>query len=434
MKYSSGFSSLVKSISLALGVFWAVGCGRGESQDNLFQIPWPNEKGEYSLQTIPIVSFDQPHTLQGRFARIFVNPFTRQGQLESDTPIGRFIRSKDGVHIPADYSSLQAAVIHAHFERLQAMDKDLGVELEWPVKIGIRSKVKDRSGVVRNNAIFDGRLNALLIVPYASEGLPIAVNAGILAHEHFHMIFQRAVMNRVTFRRKERLEVSHKACQWGAHRGSRISVDDASDEDPAFYPSLFNEFKLRALNEGLADFWAWVYTGDVNFIEPSLPSEAKLRRLDFKVRQVMSRESMKNLVFRPDSKPYNDRILGGNAYRLGTIYARVLRELALTTIRGMSEEGEPSFEQRLKVAAVVVKALPSVAEQVSSAEADNQYLSANAFLKALYENWPDRTGEICRMFQRLAASDEDGFSTSIKCPKPGSEEVPSPAVMGEGEK
>lgn len=422
MKHSSGFSELFKSASPVFAVIGilcallAAGCGRSADRaENLFQIPWPDESGKYSLQAVSISSFDQLHTLQGRYVQVFVNPYARDGQIVSQMPIGRFIRSKEGVHIPADYTSLQATAIHAHFERFHRMNQALGVELEWPVKVGIRSKVNDRWGMVRNNAIYDGRLDALLLVPFISKkNLPIALNGGILAHEHFHMIFQDNVLRRIRFKRKERLGLSVKACAWGARGAERESDNKAMEvqDDPSLYPSLFNEFNVRSLNEGLADFWGWVYTGDVDFIRHSLPSESPYRRLDVKVKNMVSREWVMRMVFNHVSqKPFSESVLGENVYQLGSTYARLLRELTVE----MTEDSGQSFESRMKIAQVIVKAMPTMARGVMKAETSDSYLSPNLFLKALYDNWPTQDEAVCKYFKRIMAADEDSFTDELKC-------------------
>lgn len=390
------------------------GCGRSADRaENLFQIPWPDKNGKYSLQAVSISGFDQPHTLQGRYAQIFVNPYARDGQIVSHMPIGRFVRSKDGVYIPADYTSLQATTIHAHFERFYQMDRELGVELEWPVKVGIRSNVKDRRGMVRNNAIFDGRLDALLIVPYLpKKGLPIGVNAGILAHEHFHMIFQEAVIRRIRFKRKERLDLGGRACAWGARQREHESRLFDFREDPSLYPSLYNEFSVRSLNEGLADFWGWVYTGDVDFIGHSLPLESPNRRLDQKVEEAISREWVKGKVFNEiTQRPYNESILSENVYLVGSRYARFLYELATES----TEDKGRSFESRKQVAKAVIHALPAMAKATATAEATDAYVSPNVFLKALYENWPRRNRSVCKIFKRVAVADEHLLADDLNC-------------------
>ena len=417
------------------------GCSRPAGNgENLFQIPWQDDGGGYRLQKVAIRGFDEPHALQGRFARIFVNPFTKDGRLESETAFGRFVRNKDGVAIPADYATLQATAVHAHFDRLNALDSALNIAIDWPMKIGIRASVRDRYGAIQNNAIFDSRLDALLLVPYSGDNLPIALNGGILAHEHFHMIFQSLVMSRVSFKRKERLGLSKGASEWAAliekgNRGnpaiheigsrSRIENNEFSEEiDSASYASLFNEFHLRALNEGLADFWAWVYTGDDDFIAHSLPSESRARRLDLRQSQFETREETKSRVFRVNGngKPFHELYLASQAYYVGTMYARVLRELTVTS----SEDRGRSRETRMRAAKAVLASLPELVAAVSVSEAGGSYVSGAVFLKPLYRNWPDNEGVACEIFQRVMPN-EPGLRDAMTCPKRKGGKDPEPA-------
>ena len=218
---------------------------------SLFQIPFSGSDGQYSLQKIEIKSFDDPTSLHGQYARILVDPYESGGGIESSKPVGRFARTRDGVMVPLDYVTMLATSIHAHMERLHALNVEVGLndaQVGWPATVGIEANVVNskKRETVRNNALFEKRLNALLMVPYSDKDLPIGLNGGILAHEHFHRIFQALVLSKV----------------------------ETKEEAPAGSVREFNETVLRAMNEGFADFWAWVYTGDAEFMRASLPREA----------------------------------------------------------------------------------------------------------------------------------------------------------------
>lgn len=455
-------SELRYGLKLVAGTFICVlasglalfGCAKSRnSEGNQFQIPWPDESGAYHLQNVSIPSFSDPNRLQGENVRIFVNPRLSEGRLASDEPIGRFVRTKSGVGVPSDYMSLQATAIHAHYERLAKIDASTGADIDWPVKVGIRASVRDERGTVTTNAIFDGKLDALLIVPYSGDSLPIALNGGILAHEHFHMIFQRAVVAKLdqqgAIRKSLRLsglsrefgcEVAshiHQDSQKGTAAREPIAGDDSGPikpKDSKSASAVFNSFYLRALNEGLADYWAWVYTGDANFIVHSLPSEAKYRRLDLSVQQLLGNDVLKRFVFRgEESDPFSDYELAGNAYLVGSQFARVLREL---TLAGGLEQ-MATLDARLQGAKALIESLSSIAQEFVTAEKNREFVSSNVLTRALYARWPGaREGGSCQVFQRVSPQEsvtgENIFPNSIRCPKDasnGSRPVPTPTVM-----
>jgi hypothetical protein len=413
----------------------------------VYQIPWPDQGGQYPLQKISIDGFNSPPTLQGIYAQILVSPYVVDGQLGSATPVGRFIRNKDGVMIPADYVSLQAATIHAHFERLAQLDTTLGVanRLRWPVKIGIQANVVDsKAGVIKNNAVFDKKLNALLVMPYnLDSGLPISLNAGIVAHEHFHQIFQALVLDRLPTKLSDTVSsLADHVCQWATPTNAPIelnfptsSPDESGDESgdsetdkfslktpnifapstagPAVTPDIYNQFLLRGMNEGFADFWAWVYTGDAQFIGHSLPSENSRRRLDLMTVKLPSEAVLQHVLLDP-SRPgqvraENERF--GIAYSVGTLYARFLREIAMKVSGG----GDETLEQRMVLARVLLAALPDLAQTALSAQNEKRFLSPNAILAPLQKNLPGLQSLTCDVFVRIAADEATPGVSPVHC-------------------
>ncbi len=410
---------------------FAAGCAKhGTTDVPLYQIPWPDGAGHYSLQKVPIFAFDQPQTLQSRFLRVFVNPFVSEGRLASETPVGRFIRNRDGVFIPSDYASLQAAAIQAHFERLEALDNQLGIALKWPMKIGIQANVSNRETreSVLDNAIFDIGLDALLIVPYSGKNLPIALNAGILAHEHFHMIFQSVVQNRLKSKGQfSKLSASlFERDDWNGLAADDKPTAPVPDKPVEAKPvnaaasGVYNLFLLRALNEGLADFWGWVYTADNDFIGHSLPSETGRRRMDLKTRGLKTGGEVRGVVFKDTpsgDEPYEKSVLVGRAYAIGTDYARFLREVAVSS----SADRGASFESRVKAAKMLIDALPAIADAFLDAEEKQGFVAADVLIRSLFEKLSDKASPACRVFQRALVP--EGESKPIECPKESREEA-----------
>ena len=84
------------------------------------------------------------------------------------------------------------------------------------------------------------------------------MNAGVIAHEFFHSIFFKKVL------------------------GKLRAINSDSDRLTTAGPELFNLTYVRGLNEGLADFWGWLYTKDQNFMRFSFAGSNEGRSLDLK--------------------------------------------------------------------------------------------------------------------------------------------------------
>jgi hypothetical protein len=430
---------------VAVGLFVALGLGGGLScsqfvspSSQIYQIPWPDESGQYSLQNVKVESLEKPETLKGKFVALLVDPYVDGGVLKGAKPVGRFVRISEGIMVPADYVSLQATVVHAHFERLHAIDRVLGIadKVPWPAKIGIEADVVDHRGVVRDNAVFEKRLNALLIVPYTRAELPIALNAGVLAHEHFHRVFQALVLDHLKVSASGPDLTGHhhgSVCDWphGAHgqayeqapevAGRQLAAGVSPRVSPRGSPGvsgevsaeIYNSVLLRGLNEGLADFWGWMYTGQSQFIGQSLPMENKRRRLDDQAPKLPSTAQLKAMLWDhrssvPLEKPFRIAI----SYELGTRYARLLRELTLELTGGE----EKNLEGRMMMAQAVIEALVGVRQEAVNAQEQGRYLSANLILKPLMSSLPSaKSNHGCRLLERAAADDDGPSGKPIGC-------------------
>lgn len=437
------------------------GCSPDESRfdSKTYRLPFPDAEGVYALREVELKTFSDPSKFRGDVAQIFVEPQESGGQLSGGEPVGRFIKGGDGVIVPADFVSLQATTVYAHMERFREIDDELGISsaIRWPLKIGIQTNVIDEGKGVSNNAVYDGRLDALLIVPYTGRGLPIAMNGGVLAHEHFHTIFQALVLSKV----KEKSVVIGKPGETDLLLEDHHWAEPPTDEEKTAKPAkpgdagksdkppkapkvprtikrvvddvavemaadgipkrAYNGFLLRALNEGLADFWGWIYTGDLGFIEHSLPREGAVRRLDLESGRLPDsktiRMSLVDLEREDKLRPPAQRVT--LSYILGSQYARHLRSVALE----MTGESFPSLEARLKVGRVLLEILPGLAVTAAT-EFDRSFLSPNFILKPLTLKMGKLGDKACERLRKFKAKGDD-FALPESCPKkPDDEETP----------
>jgi hypothetical protein len=455
----------MKTLTLLTALLAAVlvaSCGKPGDRygSTTYRIPWPSATGALSLQNVEIRTLSDPEHLSGASAQILVEPGDGGSTLQGARPVGRYVKTSSGVLVPADYVTMQGVTAYAHQERLHDLDTLTGAVsfLSWPLSIGIDVHVVSDGQRATNNAIYDAKLNSLLLVPYDEGELPIALNPGISAHEHFHFIFQKIVMSRV------RDAASQTSCNGGVARlgdlpiadsgfssgpsdfvGSRESVNGAAAEKmlsnqseneaklvktaAGILPRTFNAFVLRGMNEGFADFYGWLYSHDDSFLAKSIPDQDEMRRLDRHSGRLPAEGLIRRLLvdnFHPDSI-LPDVVRAHNAYSLGSIYARFLRQLASQLEAG----GLSAEDSRLTVARALISSLPTIADSVASIY-DTGFLSPNIFLKPLLAQLPSLSKESCALVASFHAPDIS-FETPDAChafdltPKPIVKTAPAPA-------
>lgn len=378
----TSISAALPIILLGLAIS-TVGCApvtdNKSSENQVYRLPWPSGSGRYELQDIVLQTFTEPRKLRGQVAEIIVDPRVTGGQLIGEEPIGRWTETKvDGVlkRVPSDFVTLQAAVLYAHHEKLNLIDRSLGLfpYLKGPSKIGLLSRLSDgfSTQLILNNAIFDGRLDVLFVVPFTGPELPISLNAGVIAHEHFHRLFQAVVIRRLqAMPLQVAVNIDDYSCQ-----GAKVS---ATEEAPAealgglpienqLVPlKIWNQTVLRGVNEGLADFWGWSYSNDDFFVGRSLgEQEDSVRRLDRRPSKMPSQVAFRNMLItigssgRPVLKSESGRVAA--AYRLGTEYARVLR----TFVDAVEASGVDPEKARAQVRRAVGRSLENLSIDISS--------------------------------------------------------------------
>ncbi len=235
---------------------------------------------DYSLKVVTLENVYSTTELQGQFAKFFYAPSSTEKGLAGLNPLSFFLKTAANIYIPKNENTAFMATIYYHIQNLKKMSDLAGfVQEEKPLSIGLATQVVDPSEKA-NRAFYDGKRDSILIVPYIKSELPIAVNSGILAHEYFHSLFFKTVLNKAQF------------------DNASMTVEELS-----------NRIYLDSLNEGLADFWAWLYTKDPNFLKWSLSEFSEDRRLNVK----------------PEIKEY--RNFQGSKYENGTQFARLLRSV-----------------------------------------------------------------------------------------------------------
>ena len=178
---------------------------------------------------------------------------------------------------------------------------------------------------------------------------------------------------------------------------------------------VYNMYVLRGLNEGFADFYGWLYSGDDTFLSKSLPDQDRMRRLDSAPGRLPSENLVRRLLvdnFHPDRiLPESTR--AHNAYSLGSIYARYLRRV----VGDLVEAGHSLPEARELVGRALIATLPELGAQMDSID-ETAYLSPNFAVSRLLAHLPLRT-----LTRETCVSLEDVRAPEVSFKKPASCDV-----------
>lgn len=325
-------------------------------------------EGADKLSNVTIKNVNNLKEVSGSYAQFYYTPGSQKDSLTGQAPQARFIRTTDEVYVPTDVITQQMFSIYYHIQNLNDFNAEIASELKQtkPFSIGLNTQVSGDLLNGINNAFFDGQSNALLVVPYSLKNVPISVNGGIIAHEFFHSVFFKYMFKNFTEQQAALVKQS--------------SGDDAGDMD-AFY---YNQTYIRGINEGMADFWGWIYTNNTDYISISLPDfgEARKMELDDAHRgQIETRQDIEAKVAEAQALSRNPTdYLSGYIYKVGTPHARFLKELTVKIARDNYGTTEADLAKaKLKIAQSIFSYLKFLSRSTSAFAVKDTVAADNLF-------------------------------------------------------
>lgn len=303
--------------------------------DVLVKIGIQTSATDYNLKVVQLKGIEKLNEVSGSFARFFYSPGSNGTQLTGTSPRAQFIHTQN-FFVPSDYISMQMAAIYFHLQNLALFDKSIGADgvNKWPRSVGLETQISDASNnLQKNNAFYNGQTDSMMFVPYTDSHLPISVNAGIIAHEHFHSLFYKLVI-RSAF---EAGRISTTLASIHSEETNSVEPINSNEAQPLTLTDdeklqIYNETILRGMNEGFADFWGWVYTDDPEFMRWSLPeyqADRTLNLLESRIGQYESKEKINNRIEEAYQYSENPKsVLINYSYQVGTPYARFLKQLS----------------------------------------------------------------------------------------------------------
>ncbi len=269
---------------------------------------------------------------------------TRGHEVEIDYTV------KGDVAIPLNFTSMELLALYYNFEKtvlfwennLQLPIAESGLPRVFynPSLSVSQEGVSSEISIVMNAAYLSGIRDLWFFKTSAKERVPVKMNLGVVAHEFGHFIFD--------------------------YRFAKL--------DPKAYESEFstNEYLLSGLNEGLADFFSYMVTGQADEFGKSLPQIANERNLPISWTYSTLREA--------DCQ--------GGFYCSGSILASALYEIA-------NSPGQTA----LSVGQVVYRAFPEFALRWSE-EKNNDIVDQSILIAPIIQESGDAKPTYCAIFKK----------------------------------
>lgn len=400
------FRRITSFILLGIGL----SCGHKPQSGKInIQIPWP-EGSSYKLQFVPVGLTDL-RNLSGPDVMFFDRPYItgdrESKELKGTGPVGKFSAVSEGNYVPATYESLLLATVYAHMERLNAQLKDLGYGslMTLPRKVGINPRIRLAPGEsLNNNAVYHEILDGIFVFPYEIPGLPLAFNGGVLAHEYFHSIFHHLFKKNLPTKRSAQRFEDHFNISTNINQPYICRLPPITGEscgrDEELSEREVNSFILSAMNEGLADTWAWIYTGDTDFIMKSFGERTSNRKMNGEFCSLPTHQSVRDLwvkVMRyrdiKCSTENAERTMAAYYYSYGTNLSRFLISFA--------QSGKMS---RQELATAILETLKKMDKAVNAKPEINFDLFVNLFLDTAKELKKEISIEQCTIYGKVVSA------------------------------
>lgn len=403
------------------------------SGDAQVQIPLQSENGQFSLQTVLLKNLESLKSVRGAYADFYLSPKVSDQGLEGSPFEGRFSRVSD-YWVPRDVMTLTAATLYYHLQQLNQFDISVGAGALKPARqaVALYALLSGNVRQTSNNALFEPKSNALLFVPYTDSYIPISVNSGILAHEHFHSLFFPLVLKPLAdsgFLSKDLIASMHI----GDHIRSGFDpslqnklekIDSkpvTEDERKVRIRVFYHLVWLKAINEGLADVWGWAYSGDPDFIALSLPSEKEVRTLSYITTQgtsISGITSLRSQAIEIDrlGKDKRSQNIEANGYIVGTELARLMKRYS-----------EISQISRLELLKGLMQPLAKMRDELMSLKKSDLYDPAHFFMQ--FSNGQNQQSALaCDFLMKYLNSTLENLQSTYECQK--DEQSYQPVLVG----
>jgi hypothetical protein len=290
------------------------------------KIPQLQEDGTYKLEVVDLPTLENPKNISGSRIRVTGNPrFFSDGSIDEVRPVAHYIINNDGVIIPTTSDTSEMFSIYKIMEDLYLFDKSIGVDqiLSYPRTVSLQARGgKNKKSI--NDAFYVPYFDRTVVLKYTGAKVPLSINMGVLSHEHFHSIFNK-IVDPV---RKTTNDMGASSLH---NQHTKILPDDS--KIVVSKTAGYNYLILKALDEGLADYWANLQTGLANPYSVSY-SEAEHMEDRVVVARVMRMYEQKQLEIILDYNKFKEESNSeihsteGTVYGNGVMYSNFLKSIS----------------------------------------------------------------------------------------------------------
>ena len=175
---------------------------------------WPDSGGTYVFQEVLLRTLGSLYRLKGTAAEIYYESGLDESGFTS-APAEPHLTNSGGVCVPEDVGSSLTVNAYAQFEHLYDFEIELGTDaqLTWPRRVGVEIHLEGEFMDIENNAHYYGQQDVITLVPYSLNDLPMSLNQGIVAHEHFHAHFQSQALSAMEKLNREKAGLLYDAIE-----------------------------------------------------------------------------------------------------------------------------------------------------------------------------------------------------------------------------
>lgn len=325
------------------------------------------EDGTYKRSVFKLQTLENPRAVSSSKIRITLNPkFYMDGTTGDTTPEAQYFVDKDGNIVPKTTLTEELFSIYKIMEDFYFFDMKTGIDqvLFYPRNVSIHNKTP-KAGE-KDNAFYISSFDRIVVLSYKGKRAPLGMNKGVLAHEHFHAIFNKIISPvKNTINDKNYVLSLFGLLDEGAGLYSAIDVD-LPDEQIGY-----NYLLLRALDEGMADFWANLHTNISNSYKASYSPEDQLdgRAVEGVVSEMFAQNILESAL---NIANYRKEIaVNGSAYRPTHDFIYVSGSKYSNLIKSLSDKIYPlkggiSLEERnVLVGKWIVQSLNKLSQTVA---------------------------------------------------------------------
>lgn len=366
-----------------------------------------SKNGTYQYQAVKLTTLEKLDPIMGLASKFLVKPtLSSEGLLSGASPRTQYRMGSGGDVIASQVSTLQYFTIYYHFERLQAFDRDLGLESlnKWPrtTLVDVPSE-GTQAGGVEQNAMYVPSLDAYVFFRNESKSWPLAMNAGVIAHEHFHSLFYKLV--------KSEKWSNSTPSGLNPHRSKTFTSIDSEARKDLSEKDLYSIYLLRGLNEGFADFWGYLYSSDSDFVGRSIPGE-KSRRIDTnKLRSFETQsEFLEKVRLAQLAGPNNSKVVGQqlivSSYQLANQLAQALNYFVKAYLKDENTQAALGdlTKQKLILGQQVIASVKNLQKAVLISEKTSDALiNPASVIYSFFKDLPAKSPSFCESINAYLA-------------------------------